>query len=268
MSGVDLYIRMPEERQKPPGQQWHWVGAGRPAAQENEVGLASGIPEGEDEFLLYLPLYNGVNSVEVGVPAGATIAPGPERLGNRARPIVIYGTSITQGGCASRPGMAYPAILGRMLDWPTINLGFSGSGRMDAPVVDLMAEIDAAAYVIDTLPNMDPASVTERTGPLVARLREAHPDTPIVLVENIEYQASAVLPAPKRGYMAKNEALRVEFDKLRDAGVTGLTYVEGDELFGTDGEATVDGTHATDLGCLRMAEGLLDIMRDVLMPVD
>ena len=267
MSGVDLYIRMPEERQKPPGQQWHWVGAGRPAAQENEVRLAGGIPEGEDEFLLYLPLYNGVNSVEVGVPAEATIAPGPERLGNRARPIVIYGTSITQGGCASRPGMAYPAILGRMLDWPTINLGFSGNGRMDAPVVDLMAEIDAAAYVIDTLPNMDPASVTERTGLLVARLREAHPDTPIVLVENIEYQASAVLPAPKRGYTSKNEALKAEYGKLREAGVTGLTYVEGDELFGNDGEATVDGTHATDLGFLRMAEGLVDIMRDVLMPV-
>ena len=177
---------------------------------------------------------------------------------------MFYGTSITQGGCASRPGMAYPAILGRWLDMPTINLGFSGNGRMDPPLTDLLAELDVAAYVIDCCPNMTPELVAERTEPLVNGLRAAHPDTPIVLVENIEYQAAAALPNARAGYTAKSQALRAAYERLTDAGVEGLHYVEGEPLFGNDGEATVDGTHATDLGFMRMAEGLLSVLQGIL----
>ncbi len=260
MSGVDLYMRMPEAMQKPPGQEWHWIGTGRPKQQEMESRLASGIPEGENEFTLYLPLYNGTTSLEIGVPAGATIAAALDR----GKPVVVWGTSITQGGCASRPGMAYPAIMCRWLDMPHINLGFSGNGQMQPEVTQFIAELDAAAFVIDCLPNMSPDLVTERTAPVVRTLREAHPDTPIVLVENIEYQASAALAAPRRGYQSKNAAFKAVYDQLIADGVTGLTYVEGEPLFGNDGEATVDGTHATDLGFLRMAEGLTPVLKDIL----
>lgn len=252
VSGVDLYMRMPEGQQKPPGQLWHWIGIGRPAGQETECRVAGGIPQGEHEFMLYLPLYNGVTSVEVGVPAQAQIAPAPDR----GKPIVFWGTSILQGGCASRPGMAYPSILGRWLDVPTINLGFSGNGKMDPPITELICEIDAAAYVIDCCPNMSGELVEERTEPLVHRLREARPDVPIVLVENIEYQASAALPGPKASYTSKNIKLKEAYERLIAAGVKGLTYVEGEQLLGDDGEATVDGTHATDLGFLRMAQAM------------
>jgi len=260
MSGLDLYVRMPVDQQKPPGQVWHWVGVGRPEKQTNEAVLAGGIPPGEHEFILYLPLYNGAASVELGVPVGAKLAPAPPR----GKPVAFYGTSITQGGCACRTGMAYPAIVGRLLDVPTINLGFSGNGKMDPPVVDLLAELDAAAYVIDCCPNMTAELVAERTAPLVHRLREARPDTPILLVENIEYQASAFLPGARRGYQSKNEALRAEYEALVAEGVTGLTYVEGDPLFGDDGEATVDGTHATDLGFLRQAQALAPVLAGAL----
>ena len=178
--------------------------------------------------------------------------------------MVFYGTSITQGGCASRPGMAYPAIVGRMLDLPTINLGFSGNGRMDPPVADLLAELDVGAYVIDCLPNMNPDLVAERTAALVRTLRAAHAETPIVLVENVEYQASAFLPGPRKGYQAKNAVLKEQYDALMAEGVTGLYYVPGDPLFGDDGEATVDGTHATDLGFLRQAEVLAPVVAEAL----
>lgn len=160
--------------------------------------------------------------------------------------------------------MAYPAIIGRWLDCPTINLGFSGNGKMDPPITDLLCELDVAAYVIDCLPNMSADLVTERTAPLVRKLREARPDTPIVLVENIEYQAAAVLPGTHRSYTSKNEALRAVYEKLVADGVKGLTYIEGTPLFGDDGEATVDGTHATDLGFLRQAEGMLPVLRKLL----
>lgn len=260
MSGVDLYMRMPEALQKPPGQVWHWIGTGRPTQQVMEARLAGGIPAGEHEFILYLPLYNGTTALEIGVPSGATIAAAAER----GRPFVVWGTSITQGGCASRPGMAYPAIMGRKLDMPHINLGFSGNGQMQPEVADFINELDPAVFVLDCLPNMQPDLITERTGPLVRLLRQSHPATPIVLVENIEYQAAAALPASKRGYQAKNEALKTVYEGLLAEGITGLTYVEGEPLFGNDGEATVDGTHATDLGFLRLAEGLTPVLAQTL----
>ena len=253
-------MRMPEAMQKPPGQVWHWIGVGRPTQQEMEAQIVGGLPAGEHEYTLYLPLYNGVTSVEIGVPAGATIVPAADR----GKPFVVWGTSITQGGCASRPGMAYPAIIGRWLDRPHINLGFSGNGQMQPEVSRFVAELDAAAFVIDCLPNMGPDLVTERTEPLVRALRQAHPETPIVLVENIEYQAAAALAGTRRGYQSKNEALRTVYTQLVTDGITGLTYVEGESLFGNDGEATVDGTHATDVGFLRMAEELTPILQQVL----
>lgn len=260
VSGVDLYMRMPESMQKPPGQIWHWIGTGRPTQQEMEARLAAGIPEGEHEFMLYLPLYNGTTSLQIGVPAGASISPAADR----GKPFVVWGTSITQGGCASRPGMAYPAIMGRKLDVPHVNLGFSGNGRMQPEVADFINELDPTAFVLDCLPNMQPELITERTGPLVRKLRASHPETPIILVENIEYQASAALAGPRRGYQSKNAAFRAVYEELLAEGIKGLTYVEGDSLFGNDGEATVDGSHATDLGFLRMAEGLTPVLAEVL----
>jgi len=257
VSGLDLYARQDGR--------WHWVGVGRPEkAPTNQEGLVGGLPKGPREFALYLPLYNGVESVQIGLPPEAALWRAPPWPIERAKPIVFYGTSITQGGCAARPGMAYPAIIGRHLDWPTINLGFSGNGQMEVEVAGFMAEIDAAAFVIDCLPNIGPEQVTERTAPVVTKLRAAHPDTPIVLVENIAYQAGAVIPGVRQGYGAKNGALRAEYGKLIATGVKGLYYVEGEQLLGDDGEATVDGTHPTDVGFLRIAAALEPVLRRAL----
>lgn len=89
--------------------------------------------------------------MQVGVPGNALFNPMAIR---EEKPIVVYGTSIAQGGCASRPGMAWPALVGRKLDRPLINLGFSGNGRLEKEVIDLIAEIDAKVYVLDCLPNL------------------------------------------------------------------------------------------------------------------
>jgi lysophospholipase L1-like esterase len=257
VSGLDLYARQDGT--------WHWVGVGRPEkAPTNQATLASGFTREPREFILYLPLYNGVESVRIGLPPEANLWRAQPHEGPRAKPVVFYGTSVTQGGCAARPGMAYPAIIGRHLDWPTINLGFSGNGQMEAEVAALMAEIDAAAYVLDCLPNISPQLVTERTAPVVKMLRDAHPGTPILLVENISYQAGAVLPGTRQAYESKNAALKVEYDRLTAAGATGLYYVPGGALLGDDGEATVDGTHPTDVGFLRIAAALEPVLRTAL----
>jgi hypothetical protein len=188
VSGLDLYVKTDAG--------WHWLGVGQPdRAKENTAILVKGMPPGRREYLLYLPLYNGVSSVEIGVPEGCKLEPATAWPADRRKPIVFYGTSITQGGCASRPGTAHVAILGRRLDRPVINLGFSGNGLMEAELATLLAELDPAVYVVDCLPNMTAKLVSERVEPFLRTLRKAHPTTPIVLAEDRTYTNAAILPA-------------------------------------------------------------------------
>ncbi len=171
--------------------------------------------------MVYLPLYNGVESVEIGVTTNSICEPAPVRT---RKPIVFYGTSILQGGCASRPGMAYPAIVGRWLDWPTINLGFSGNAWSEPELAQLLAELDPQVYVLDPLPNMTEVKVRERMEPFVKTLRAAHPKTPIVLVENVEY-CDAPFAEGWRGYIKSNAALKTAYENLKRSGVRNLQYV-------------------------------------------
>ncbi len=253
VSGLDLYARDEAGR-------WRWLAVGRPQAVKTQAQLAGGLPPGKRAYTLYLPLYNGVESVEVGLDPKAAVEPLPPR---KTKPMVFYGTSILQGGCASRPGMVHTAILGRRLDRAAINLGFSGNGTMDPEVADLMAELDPCVYVIDCLPNMAADAVAERTGPLVRTLRAKHAETPIVLVEDRTYSAAWLLPSLRSRSGTSRAALRKAFDALVAAGAKGLHYVPGDPLLGDDAEATVDGSHATDLGFTRMA----DVLEPVLRPL-
>jgi len=259
VSGLDIYARDDQGR-------WAWLGVNKPSGGPKLTAeLASGIAPGRRAYMIYLPLYNGVESLEIGVPRDAAFTPLPPR---EKKPIVFYGTSITHGACASRPGMAYPAILGRRLDRPTINLGFSGNGRMDPEVGALLAELDAAVYVIDCLPNMDAAAVASRTEPLVRQLRAARPDAPIVLVEDRSFTNARFLPQRQAHHAASRAALRKAFEQLQAAGVKNLYYVEGEHLLGDDGEAGTDGSHPSDLGMMRMADALEPVLRPLLGSAD
>jgi len=257
VSGLDLYVR--------DGNRWHWLGVGQPRQfPSNQAVLVSGLAAGQwREYLLYLPLYNGVSQVEIGAPAGSQVKPADPRPAHK-KPIVFYGTSIVQGGCASRPGMVHTAILGRKLDWPVINLGFSGNGKMEPELAQLLGELDAAAYVIDCLPNLSPKEVAERTEPFVRLLRKARPHTPIVLVEDRSYTNSAWLSSQRQRNEASRAALRATFDRLTSEGVVSLHYQPGADLLGEDGEGTVDSSHPTDLGFMRQAEVQLPLLRYVL----
>jgi hypothetical protein len=125
VSGLDLYMRSPKDGT------WRWLGAGRPSGKENTASIGSGYAAGKHEFMVYLPLYNGVSAVSIGIGKGKSLEKAPAYPAGRDKPVVFYGTSITQGGCASRPGMVHTAILGRRLGVPVVNLGFSGNGRME-----------------------------------------------------------------------------------------------------------------------------------------
>ncbi|WP_414661810.1 SGNH/GDSL hydrolase family protein [Horticoccus sp. 23ND18S-11] len=257
VSGLDLYVR--------DAGRWKWIGAGRPEKATNERSLVRGLTPGvKREYLLYLPLYNGVAAIELGVPEGTTLERAPDRDAGR-KPVVFYGTSILQGGCASRPGMAYPAIVGRLLDWPTINLGFSGNGKSEPEMAQLFAELDPAAYVLDSLPNLDVAQVKERVEPFVRTLRAARPTTPIVLVENVSYADAGFVESKRRKVADANAYLRGLYDRLKKAGDKHLFYVPASHLLGADGDDTVDGVHPTDLGFQRMAQGAAPFIREAMV---
>ena len=253
-SGLDLYAR--DEKG-----QWRWAGVTRPTGKVVRQEIIGGLAPGFREYAIYLPLYNGVENLSIGVPPTAKFEPVAPRP---AKPIVFYGTSITHGASASRPGMVHTAILGRRFDQPVINLGFSGNGRMDAAVGELLVKIDAAVYVIDCLPNMNAEAVREKCIPLVKQLRAARPDTPIILVEDRRNTNSWILPARNQHHTDNHAALRASFARLQQDGVKGLYYLGGDDLLGHDAEGATDGSHPNDLGFVRQADLFEPVLRAAL----
>lgn len=246
VSGLDLYGQTDEG-------DWRWVSVLKPSKQEDQVNLISGLLPGERNYMVYLPLYNGTEYLKIGVPEGASFTPVEPR---QAAPILFYGTSITHGACASRPGMPHPSILGRRLDTPILNLGFSGNGKMEPEVGELLAELNPSVYVIDCLPNMVGTEVAARAENLVSQLRAARKTTPIVLVEDRTYANTPFLPDRQQRHEQSRAAFRNAFNALQKAGVSGLSYVDGETLLGADRDDTTDGSHPSDLGFYRQANAL------------
>jgi hypothetical protein len=208
VSGLDLYVKMEDNK-------WHWLGVGKPRKVENLETLVDGIPDGRREYLLYLPLYNGIKHLEIGIPEENKLEKAPPLPG---KPIVFYGTSIIQGGCASRPGMCTTAILGRRLNREIINLGFSGSGKMEPEVATLLAELDPLIYFIDCLPNLQAGEVAERFEPFIRILRKAHPETPIVLAEGVSYNDAFLVKERQSRNIESRKALRKAYENLINSG--------------------------------------------------
>ena len=169
-----------------------------------------------------------------------------------------------QGACASIPWLAIPAILGRRLRRPTINLGFSGNGIMESEVASLLAELNPCLFIIDCLPNMEESSISERTVPLVKKLREKHYNTPILLVEDRSFTNTLFFPSFKNNHQKSRIALKKAYSELNDLGIENLYYLDGKNLLGSDGEGATDGSHPNDLGMIRYANAYEPVIRSIL----
>ena len=236
-----------------------------PADSINEYELIKNMTPEFREYKLFLPLYDGVTKLEVGIDSVASIE---KATPSSEKPIVFYGTSITQGGCASRPGMAHTNIISRKLDVDCINYGFSGNGRMETPIVELISEIDARFYVIECLQNMDSEQVKERVKPLVDIIRTNHPHTPIVLVENMMYTMAFLNQNLETELINENLALKNEYDKIIKSGTPNIFYIKDNKEFLVDNEGTVDGVHLTDLGFIRYADYLIENFKKFNLIID
>lgn len=253
--GLDLYCLQDND-------QWVFVNSAKPLERlNNKSKIISSLDGNEHEYMLNLPLYEGIDSLEIGVEEGATIGKPQVALPVESKPVVWYGTSITQGGCASRPGMAATNIVERRLNRVVINLGFSGNGKLDPEVAEIMAKHDAGLYIMDMLPNCTNDLINERIERFYSILRKARPDTPILLVENPMFPPMRFDSETRKAINEKNATLAKFYKKFRAAGDKNVYFVSSADMIGSDNEGTVDGIHFTDLGFERCADYMTPIIK-------
>lgn len=222
---------------------------------------------GEDrrvrEVTLYLPLYKAVTIERLVLEPGAVVS-APSSFA-RPRPVVFYGSSITQGGCAENPGLSYTAILGRSLNLDFINLGFSGAGLGEPAVAEAVAEIDAEAFVLDYWANPSPEVYRDTLPGFVDTLRRRHPRTPILVTGPFWFPAEAGSSALHAQQEAKRKTARDFVAARRKSGDRAITFVDGlGMLSPSQGSGLVDGVHPNSLGFQHCADGLEPLLRQAL----
>lgn len=257
VSGVDLYNGRGERC-------WGGYSFGTPI-----VYSYSGLPDTTGSgttYTLYLPLYNTVKTLRIGVPENASFAfEAVDTTSATRRPIVVYGTSIAQGACASRPGMAWTNILRRLSDRPVVNLGFSGNGKLEPEMIDYVAAVPASIYVVDCMPNMyvSEDSVYRLVVRAVRQLRAARPQTPILLVEHPGYANRKTNAEKRDNDQQADRAQRRAFVDLRHEGVKALYYLSRSQI-AMPADGMVDYIHPSDLGMAAYASAYHRAIRKIL----
>lgn len=257
--GFDLYCFKDGE--------WVFVNSARPSMNsfENEAIIISNMAEEMRDFMLYFPLYDGVTELQIGIDATAYLVQPEHDLFTDRKPIIYYGTSITQGGCASRPGMVHTSILSRWLNTEFINLGFSGNAQLDFEIAEIIGEKDASLIILNFLPNSTVAQIEERAEKFYDIIRKNSPYTTILFVENIVFPYTRFDLKTYKAVQEKNLALSKVFENLIARGEQNIGIIPASpEMIGADGEATVNGVHFTDLGFMRYAEFLYPIIKQHL----
>jgi len=257
--GLDLYALIDGK--------WQFVFVGRPNGEVpyyKSVNIEL-LGEGPKEFMLYLSTYDGVKTLELGVPQGCSLKASELNSPKSEKAVVMYGTSILQGASASRPGLAGTPLLSRMLDRQVINLGFSGSAVLDPEIADLMAAYpDPGVYVLDNVPNSDAQTVAAREESFFRTLRDAHPDVPVIFIECPIFIDCHYNSEFRKSILDRNVEFKKVFDKLKKDGEKNIYYITADKITGNDREATIDGTHFTDVGFKRYADVLYPLLKKLI----
>lgn len=267
LKGTDLYILEGDSV-------WRHVNTNRPYVKKDENGNKTKLVESTyvsnldgqmHEYVIYFPLYDGIEDFSVKIDSGAVITKGRPEVINANRRIVAYGTSILQGGCASRTGMAATNIIGRELNCEVVNLGFSGEGKQDTYVARAMATIpDVDVFLLDPVPNCTEMMCDTLTYNFVKTLRTLRPDVPIVMLEGPIYPYARYDSFFGKYLPQKNDAFRRNYERLKAENPDNLYYVTSEGLDGPEDDGTVDGIHLTDLGFLHYANKMIPILRPLL----
>ena len=250
-AGFDLYIDEGE------GQRYH--GTFRPPF-DIETGYESVLdfPDRKKRVItIDFPLYSDVKKLYIGLHEQALLDQAPDyRYEGR---VVYYGSSITQGGCASRPGNSYQAIISRLLDWDYTNLGFSGNAKGEDAITDYISSLDMQCFVMDYDHNAPSVEHLENTHErMFKRIRERQPELPIVMVTRPKAHLTDV-------DMLRLAVVERTYQNAVDAGDENVYFVRGCDLIAPElaEVATVDGVHPNDSGFVSMAYGLCKVLKGI-----
>ena len=206
-------------------------------------------------YTINFPLYNTVTNLYIGLENDAKVDHGKKY--KIEKPVVYYGSSITQGGCVGRPGLAYAHILSRKFDCDHINLGFSGSGKGEPEMIDYLAGLDMSVFVADYDHNAPTAQHLEETvRNMYQKMRAAHPTLPMIFISRPDFDKPLECEGMSRGSMARRDTIyRMFYEAFRN-GDNNIYFIDGEYIFGNEMRdcCTVDLTHPNDLGHARMAE--------------
>ncbi len=254
--GLDLYIRK--------NGKWVFAGVGTPdmrgSCEKHEGTLVTGMGDGIKECVLYLPLFDRVDSLEMGVDEGSVISPMDNPFRHR---IVFHGSSITHGSAASRSGMSYVARFGRDNGLYCMNLGFSGQCKLQKEFAFYLADLEADAFVFDAFSNPEPQEIRARFDEFVDIIRASHPNTPLIFLQTIRRERrnfnllADVREAEKQQTAKEMVIKRMKKDR-------NVYFIDSEGFLGDDGIATADGTHPTDVGFSRMLEKMTPKLKKIL----
>lgn len=241
-----------------------WLFADAKAHNENNgsvpLKLISTMDSSDKECMLYLPLQSEIGKIEIGVDDNATIEPIDNPFRHR---IVFFGSSFTHGISASNPSMSYPMQIERMTGWYIINLGVSGSSKLQPVFADMMAATEADAFVFDAFSNPTDQVIEERLIPFIERIRQSHPTTPLIFVQTIHRENSNFSTSIEERENLKQQAARSMMTKAVKQ-FNDVYFIDDNSLTGTDNITSADGTHPSDLGYWRWAENLTRQLRPIL----
>ncbi len=252
ISGFDLY-RVSGTRHK----QTYLASLTPPVHCEKGYEAIAHVGGGMTEYVLNFPLYNNVSRLLIGVAKGSQWQ-APQPYAN-ALPAVFYGSSITQGGCASRPGTCYQSFLSRALDLDYVNLGFSGNCRAENAMIDYLSHLEMSVFVSDYDHNApSPEHLASTHERLYRAIRAAHPDLPYVIISKPDFRNT-------QDDRARRAITMATYQKAVSEGDEHIYFVDGASIFaGDESDAcTVDGCHPNDLGFYRFAKALLPVFERI-----
>lgn len=255
--GMDLYIKKDGK--------WVFAGVARPDMKnppyDNHAGtVVANMEEGVKECLLYLPLFDRVDHLEIGVDEGSDIRPMDNPFKHR---IIVKGSSVTHGASASRPGMTYAARLSRDTGWYCINLGFSGRSKLQKEYAVFLAQVEADAFIFDTFSNPSAEIIYENFNQFVDIIRETHPETPMIFMQT-ERRESRNFNQNSEKFESDKQKAAEEMVKARMKTDKNIYFITSEDFLGHDHEATVDGSHPTDLGFTYMLESITPQIKKIL----
>lgn len=210
------------------------------------------------DIVIHFPSYNDVSRVSIGLEAEAAVLPGESY--RPIKPIVYYGSSITQGGCASHPGNSYQNMICREMNVDYVNLGFSGSCKAEPAMADYLAELDMSAFVYDYDHNApDVAHLAKTHEPLFLKIREKQPELPVIMISVSDDAMGDTI-------VARRAVIRRTYENALAAGDRNVYFIDGRQMYREPGRdlCTVDGCHPNDLGFWCMAKTIGGMLKQIL----